>query len=86
MIYVRNSIIRTPSLMEFEGVHQKANLSLAMIVLAPDAKVSYVESNGLHHRNLRLKLYQNTEFDGIPRGPPNLNLSLAMFVWLVTPK
>ena len=39
------------------------------IYLAPDAKVSYVGSNGLQHRNLPLELYQNTEFDVIRNGP-----------------
>ena len=47
------------------------NLSRATAThyLASDAD-SYVGSNELHYRNLRLKLFHDPEFDGIRKGPP----------------
>ena len=38
--------------------------------LVPNAKVPCVWLNELQHRNLHLKLYQNTELHGIRRGAP----------------
>ena len=72
------------------GSHKPAVSGLGNILyatdvcLALDAKVSYVGFNGLHNRNLRPKLYQGLmEFEAVRQ---NLNLSLAIFVLLLTPK
>ena len=45
---------------EFDGIRMgppKSESVNGYLYLVPDAKVSYVGSNGLHNRNLRLKLY-----------------------------
>ena len=74
---------------EFDGIRRgppKSEPVAGDFYLASDAKVSYIGSNGLDHRNLRLKLHQNTEFDGIRRGPPKSESSISTPIWLLTPK
>ena len=71
----------TQSFIEIVGVRPKSNLSLATSTyLAPDAKLSYEGSNGLHHWNLRQKLHYDTEFHC--KGPPKIE---ATSIWLLTP-
>ena len=69
VIYVWNSIKNT----EFDGIGRgplKSESVAGDLHLASDAKVWYAGLKELQHDNLRLKLYQDNELDGIRRGLP----------------